>query len=1281
MLGEENMTKSKNARLFMTGLTAVVAVGSMMTTTEAASENFFPDVSKENALYPEILDLHKQGVIKGFLDGTFRPHEAVTRGQAAKILADMLKLDTTKVLNPGFKDVPQDKWYYGAIAALVQQKIVSGFTDKTYRPDQTLTRAEVARMISEAYKLQHHEATEIQFTDVAKGKWYYTYIQTLVENKVTSGKTKTTFMPDDRVTRGELAAFVSRANKANGNLATIEAVENGRVTINGETYQIADSLNGLFNGQNSQALKNAKIKFTSKDGTITSVESLALNSSGSESAHAVLDAGGAVISGSVSVNGNYVELKNVTINGNLTVTENVTNSFISEKLTVKGVTKIEEAKASAAEVRAAAAAKTKVTIVFKDSTIATIEIAKEDVQLSATGSTKVESVTLHANANILADQDVIIPKINIQDGVTAIEINATIKDIFIESNDNLKLTGDGNIENVVIHSDKKVSLETTGEIKNLESKNKNTQITVGEQTKISNISLPEGKKAEDVVENFDKVKNQIEKVDGSNNPDYSPSNSGSSSSSGSSNSGSGGGDQTAPVFPEAYPDVQNDLGTSVELLLGTNENSTAYYVVLPKGSTSPSAEQVIAGKDSNDAAVSISGQKVLTANAEGVVQISGLDDKQSYDIHIVAVDSNGNQSNQQRFVLNRYVQTEPGENDQTAPFISIVSAIDNNFDNELGHGDQINLFFSEKIQEASRNAIKAELEAKAELFGESAQVNWISDNRILAITLGDNSDISLNEPNAFSITKANLYDEANNIPESDVTVTIPDHFALTGDVYLGSATTTKLTVKFAGSLAEETRNLTEVSQIIKDSNITKTTGENEEVIAVSSIEWNEQKAELTLTIPETTLAVNDRIHIDFVLNAVKNVQGETLGGITKRVYVAPGTEPNPTEPPKFVAGVTGIEDQRFSERLISTGIPLDWYFEGVNLQYSISVAQEDLIQAELVGDSIQISPKFNDYDAGQYSLSPVDIKVKATNEYGSLQDEFQIEFYPEAIGLSTYRTEEGNMVVWQDSRVIDVTGYQVYRNTEENFEGAQLISGIISNGTESFIDTELEDGVDYFYFVRPVWNGEAVIESDYNTSLKASTKEKLSGILQSLENIDGYSPAMISESITLAEEAIEKALEAGWQQNEIEQFDGYSHLVPSQEKLAAIAKLDTPSNLVTNGTTVSWDAVENAATYEAHIYKKEKLNDYSDKVIANYIKTIYGETSIDLSLLEELNPGIYQVRIIAIGEDNQTISRFTDFSGTDITKSEVDENETITSASTLNLTESFTIQNGIVKFI
>ncbi|HZG73499.1 MAG TPA: hypothetical protein VEY51_18330, partial [Chondromyces sp.] len=143
------------------------------------------------------------------------------------------------------------------------------------------------------------------------------------------------------------------------------------------------------------------------------------------------------------------------------------------------------------------------------------------------------------NTNIFADPDVIIPKVDIKKGVTLVELNVTVKDVIIESNDDIKVTGKGNVENVVINTDKTVTLDTTGQIKNLESKNENSKVTIGENAKIVNVTVPEGKKAEDIVQNFEQVKDNIEKVGGNKNPDYQPSDSGTSPSTGGSGSGGG----------------------------------------------------------------------------------------------------------------------------------------------------------------------------------------------------------------------------------------------------------------------------------------------------------------------------------------------------------------------------------------------------------------------------------------------------------------------------------------------------------------------------------------------------------------------------------------------------------------------------------------------------------------------------------------------------------------------------------------------------------------------
>jgi len=561
------MKKQKKSYLFTTGIATAVVASSVIPAASVAANDFFTDVNENSALYKEILDLYNQGKIDGFKDGTFRPYEAVTRGQAAKIIAAILELDTNHVEDPGLTDITKDKWYYGSVAALVKADVVDGFKDSTFRPNQVLTRAEASRIINKAFKLKFNEKTNVPFNDVKNDIWYYKDVQALLENGVTKGKTKDQFAPNDQVTRSELVAFASRAKQAVEKSQTIESIQDGSVTIEGITYKVDNSLSGLLNTKNAAALKNAQISFDSKDGVIVKIKSLTLTNGGTSGANTVLDAGGAVIDGAVIVEGDYYELKNLVINGDLTVTEHVKNSFITEKLTVKGHTRVAEQTTAAASAFRIAAEnpKTKITIIFKDSTMATIEIAQDDVYFSATGTTKVTSISLHANANITADPDVIIPKVDIKKGVTLVELNVTIKEVIIESNDDIKVTGKGNVENVVINTDKNVTLDTKGTIKNLESKNDKSQVTVGDQAKITNIKVPEGKEAGDVIENFNDVKGQIEKVGGTANPDYTPSTpstGGGSSSGGTSNSGGGSGDTSNPgdYFDAGILEVENRFG-------------------------------------------------------------------------------------------------------------------------------------------------------------------------------------------------------------------------------------------------------------------------------------------------------------------------------------------------------------------------------------------------------------------------------------------------------------------------------------------------------------------------------------------------------------------------------------------------------------------------------------------------------------------------------------------------------------------------------------------------
>ncbi|MCM3709136.1 S-layer homology domain-containing protein [Sporosarcina luteola] len=201
-------------KTFLYRLLILFAVGAAVVAapvSAAASATSFKDVPKSLDHHDAIVNLAERGVIQGYEDGTFRPDGTLTRAHASKILALSLKLETKSVKDPGFKDVNKNQWYYGYVAALANSGYISGFEDGTFRPNAPMTRAQASKIIDLSYKLPAEAKTDNPFKDVSNSAWYTSHIRTLVENKITKGKTATTFEPNANVTRAQMASFVVRA--------------------------------------------------------------------------------------------------------------------------------------------------------------------------------------------------------------------------------------------------------------------------------------------------------------------------------------------------------------------------------------------------------------------------------------------------------------------------------------------------------------------------------------------------------------------------------------------------------------------------------------------------------------------------------------------------------------------------------------------------------------------------------------------------------------------------------------------------------------------------------------------------------------------------------------------------------------------------------------------------------------------------------------------------------------------------------------------------------------
>jgi hypothetical protein len=93
-----------------------------------------------------VIWLHDHEVIDGYPDDTFRPNQPITRGQVARLLYRIAGSPDVSGLDPhGLSDVPA--WVADAVTWLVDGGVLTGYPDQTFRPNAGITRAETIRML------------------------------------------------------------------------------------------------------------------------------------------------------------------------------------------------------------------------------------------------------------------------------------------------------------------------------------------------------------------------------------------------------------------------------------------------------------------------------------------------------------------------------------------------------------------------------------------------------------------------------------------------------------------------------------------------------------------------------------------------------------------------------------------------------------------------------------------------------------------------------------------------------------------------------------------------------------------------------------------------------------------------------------------------------------------------------------------------------------------------------------------------------------------------------
>ena len=146
----------------------------------------------------------------GYPDGTVRPNDNITRAEVTALFTRMLLQDVYlkyKCETNDFDDVLKNAWFHGDVSTMSNMNVIGGYPDGTFKPEDPITRAEFAAIISkfDQYEIKNRN----RFPDIA-GHWAEEAILEVAEAGWVGGYEDGTFRPEKNLTRAETMVIINK---------------------------------------------------------------------------------------------------------------------------------------------------------------------------------------------------------------------------------------------------------------------------------------------------------------------------------------------------------------------------------------------------------------------------------------------------------------------------------------------------------------------------------------------------------------------------------------------------------------------------------------------------------------------------------------------------------------------------------------------------------------------------------------------------------------------------------------------------------------------------------------------------------------------------------------------------------------------------------------------------------------------------------------------------------------------------------------------------------------
>lgn len=174
----------------------------------------FTDVTPEHWAADYINGLADLGIIDGYPNGSFFPEASVTRAEFAAVLNQAFPIDASADASGGFTDVPASYWGYSAISAAQAGGFLSGYPNNQFRPEQPIPRVQALVSLASGLDYTSDDLSPLSYyADAAAIPDYArSSIAAATEAEiVVNYPTRTQLQPQRQASRAEIAAFVYQA--------------------------------------------------------------------------------------------------------------------------------------------------------------------------------------------------------------------------------------------------------------------------------------------------------------------------------------------------------------------------------------------------------------------------------------------------------------------------------------------------------------------------------------------------------------------------------------------------------------------------------------------------------------------------------------------------------------------------------------------------------------------------------------------------------------------------------------------------------------------------------------------------------------------------------------------------------------------------------------------------------------------------------------------------------------------------------------------------------------